>query len=755
MSKKPNPKPDPKHMPQEQQQRTEQLRAGQRILDQPDNEFLTTNQGVPVANNQDQLTAGPRGPSLLEDFIYREKMTHFDHERIPERVVHARGSGAHGYFQVYESLARYTKAQFLQDPAVKTPVFVRFSTVVGSRGSADTVRDVRGFATKFYTAEGNFDLVGNNMPVFFIQDAMKFPDLVHSIKPHPDDEMPQASAAHDSFWDFASLTPESTHMLLWVLSDRALPRSYAMMEGFGVHTFRFVNTAGESCFVKFHWKPLLGVHSLVWDETQKIAGKEPDFNRKDLWERIEMGNYPEFELGVQIVPEADEHNFDFDLLDATKIIPEELVPVQRVGKMTLNRNPDNFFTETEQVAFHVGHIVPGIDFSNDPLIQGRLFSYLDTQLNRFHSTNFPEIPINQPRCPVFNNNQDGFMRHTGFNRKVNYEPNSINEGQPRQATERENGFVTYPSSTDGRKVRQRSESFNDHFSQATLFWNSMSEVEQTHIVEALHFELSKVDRMYIRERIIQLMANVDQDLAQRAAKGVGVKEVTGDLSYLQQYSSPLPGPRRGPAQPGVSRALSLENPDNVRSAKTRKVAILVADGFDGQQTTAMMAALKAAGAMPMIVSQYGGPITSNEGQAISADKLFISAASVIFDATFIPGGRRSIETLVQEGMAVHWVNETFKHCKPLAAVGEGVQLLRASGITGVRLADPEGSGAVVNDKGVVSVAHRHHAETLVEKVSDAIGLGAAIDMMQVSQLFIEAIAQHRHWNRDAKSHVPA
>jgi catalase len=746
---------DPKNMPSDQKQQTERLRNAQRLLDNPNNEFLTTNQGVPIENNQDQLTAGARGPTLLEDFVYREKMTHFDHERIPERVVHARGSAAHGYFELYESMAKYTKAKFLQNTSVKTPVFVRFSTVVGFRGSADTVRDVRGFATKFYTEEGNFDLVGNNMPVFFIQDAMKFPDLVHAIKPHPDNEMPQASAAHDNFWDFASLTPESVHMLLWVLSDRALPRSYAMMEGFGVHTFRFINESGKASFVKFHWKPMLGIHSLLWDETQKIAGKDPDFNRKDLWESIQQGSYPEFELGVQIVAEKDEHRFDFDLLDATKLIPEELVPVQRIGKMTLNRNPDNFFTETEQVAFHPGHLVPGIDFSDDPLLQGRLFSYLDTQLNRFGSANFPEVPINRPRCPIFNNNQDGFMRHTGFDRKVNYEPNSLNSGQPRQATAKEHGFVTHPSSTNGNKIRARSESFNDHFSQATLFWNSMSEIEKTHIVEALHFELGKVERMYIRERMIRLFANVDQELAKRAAAGIGVTEVSEDISYLEESSSAKPNSRRGAAKPGVSPSLSLENPGNIKSAKTRKVAILVADGFDSYQVNEMISALKAAGAQAQIVSQFSGNVTSSDGQTMPVDKSFLTAASVLFDAAFIPGGEKSIETLRSGGDALHWINETFKHCKPIAAVNEGVLLLRASNITGVNLVGSASKSQVVVDQGVVTAEATSTSESILEKVADTVGLGSVVKMNAVTDPFVEAIAQHRHWGRNKKAMVPA
>ena len=391
-------------------------------------QFLTTDQGLRINDDQNSLKAGARGPSLLEDFILREKITHFDHERIPERVVHARGAAAHGHFQVYRSLARYTRAGFLTDPSVKTPVFVRFSTVAGSRGSSDLARDVRGFAVKFFTSEGNFDLVGNNIPVFFIQDAVKFPDLIHAVKPEPHNEIPQAASAHDTFWDFISLMPESMHMIMWVMSDRAIPRSFRMMEGFGVHTFRLVNERGESRFVKFHWKPLLGVHSILWDEAQKISGKDPDFHRRDLWEAIETGAYPEWELGLQIIEEADEHAYPFDLLDPTKIVPEELVPVQRVGRLTLDRNPDNFFAETEQVAFHPGHLVPGIDFTNDPLLQGRLFSYTDTQLIRLGGPNFHEIPINRPTAPLHNNQRDGFMRHMINTGRASYQPNTVGGG---------------------------------------------------------------------------------------------------------------------------------------------------------------------------------------------------------------------------------------------------------------------------------------------------------------------------------------
>ncbi|MBV9022166.1 MAG: catalase, partial [Ktedonobacteraceae bacterium] len=412
-------------------------------------QYLTTNQGVRITHTDDSLKAGERGPTLMEDFHFREKIMHFDHERIPERVVHARGAGAHGYFQVYESMAAYTKASFLQNPALKTPVFVRFSTVVGSRGSADTVRDVRGFATKFYTSDGVFDLVGNNIPIFFIQDAIKFPDLVHAVKPEPPNEIPQAATAHDTAWDFFSLLPEATHMVMWLLSDRALPRSFRMMEGFGIHSFRFVNEQGKACFVKFHWKPLLGMHSLTWDESQKMAGQDPDWLRRDLWEAIKMGDYPEFELGVQIIDESDEFAFAFDLLDATKILPEELVPVRRIGKMTLNRNPDNFFAETEQVAFHPGHVVPGIDVSNDPLLQGRLFSYLDTQLIRLGGPNFAQIPINRPLAPVHNNQRDGYQQHTINQGQASYYPNSLGSGCPMLAPESAHGYVHYAEKVEG------------------------------------------------------------------------------------------------------------------------------------------------------------------------------------------------------------------------------------------------------------------------------------------------------------------
>src|SRR5687767_6787673 len=540
-------------------------------------EFLTTNQGVRVNDNQNSLKAGDRGPTLLEDFILREKITHFDHERIPERVVHARGSAAHGHFQVYESMAQYTKADFLQDPSVKTPVFVRFSTVAGSRGSTDLARDVRGFAVKFYTQEGNYDLVGNNIPVFFIQDAIKFPDLIHAVKPEPHNEIPQAASAHDTFWDFISLMPESMHMIMWVMSDRAIPRSLRMMEGFGVHTFRFINDKGKARFVKFHWKPLLGLHAVLWDEAQKISGIDPDFHRRDLWESIENGDYPEWELGVQIVEEKDEHAFDFDLLDATKIIPEELVPVKRIGKMTLNRNPDNFFAETEQVAFHPGHLVAGVDFSNDPLLQGRLFSYTDTQLLRLGGPNFHEVPINRPIAPVHNNQRDGHMRQTINEGRVSYQPNTLGGGCPMQAKANIGGFISYAEQIEGSKVRARGEKFFDHFTQAALFWNSQSHPEKAHIVQALRFELGKVEVPAIQQRMVALLMRVDQTLAGLVAQGLGLlttTKVEGPLNLsvpadgnVKQFQ---PKPRAETLQ--RSPALSMANTIKEGIA-TRKIAI--------------------------------------------------------------------------------------------------------------------------------------------------------------------------------------
>jgi catalase len=700
-------------------------------------EFLTTNQGVKVTNTDDSLKAGSRGPTIMEDFHFREKMMHFDHERMPERVVHARGSGAHGYFQPYgDWLKKYTKARFLTDPGLKTEVFVRFSTVVGFRGSADTVRDVRGFATKFYTVEGNYDLVGNNMPPFFIQDAIKFPDLVHAIKPEPHNEMPQASAAHDNFWDFVSLMPETMHMIMWVLSDRALPRSYAMMEGFGVHTFRFINEEGKSTFVKFHWKPLLGVHSLVWDETQKIAGKDPDFNRRDLWQSIEDGNFPEFELGVQLIDEEQEFDFDFDLLDPTKIVPEELVPVQIVGKMTLNRNPDNFYAETEQVAFHPGHVVPGIDFSNDPLLQGRLFSYLDTQINRFNSANFSEIPINRPRATTVSNNQrDGFMRQTVNQGKTNYFPNTLGGGHPRPADVSQGGYAHHKAMVEGTKLRERSRTFKDFYLQAKLFYDSMSPIEKKHIIEAAHFELGKVMSPDVRKNVIAQFSNIDLDMAQQVARGIGVEEPTEpqkamnvDFGLIEQLRQELKDKKKVAKSP----ALSMEN-TRKDSIKTRKVAILIDNGFSSKEVDALMAMLKQEGAKAELVSELDGMKKSMEGTEMKPDKMHVTTGSIMYDAVYIPGGDH-VDMLLQQGDAIHFVNEAFKHCKPIGATGRGVELLAASQIKGAQF--DTGGNTLISSLGVVS-------------------LREAGDLSQFLNEFKNAMAQHRHWMRSEKDKVPA
>ena len=621
---------------------------------------LTTNQGVGVANTDDSLKAGGRGPTLLEDFILREKLTHFDHERIPERVVHARGFGAHGVFQVYESLSHLTKAHFLSDPALVTPVFVRFSTVAGSRGSADTVRDVRGFATKFYTQEGNYDLVGNNMPVFFIQDAMKFPDLIHAVKPEPNNEMPQAASAHDTFWDFVANTPETLHNVIWMMSPRGVPRSFRMMEGFGIHTFRPISENGAFKFVKFHWKPLLGVHSLVWDEAQKIAGKDPDFNRRDLWSNIESGNPAEFELGIQVLDPQDEFRFDFDILDATKLWPEELVPVQRVGKMTLNRNVTNFFAETEQAAFCPANLVPGIDFTDDPLLQGRLFSYLDTQLTRLGGPNFHQIPINRPAVPVVNNQRDGMHRMTAEEGQTAYSPNALGNNEPHPAQGDESHFAHLPEKLGGSVIRGRSASFGDHFSQPAMFWNSMSAFEKKHIVDAFRFELGKCMNRDTRQHLVDLLGHVDTELAGAVGEGLGVTPAK---------AIPVE------PNPSASQALSMEH--TVKSPKTRKVAILVAQGFDSAQLHAMTQALCEAGAQYEVVSSALGPVTASDQSTVEAGQTFATASSVLYDAVYVPGGAHA-EALKQCGDTKQFVEEAYGHFKTVGLGGEAACLLPLS-----------------------------------------------------------------------------
>lgn len=700
--------------------KTESLRSNS---ESADGQLLTSNQGLPINDDQNSLKTGERGGTLLEDFILREKITHFDHERIPERIVHARGAAAHGYFQVYESMEKYTKAHFLQDPGLITPVFVRFSTVAGSRGSTDLARDVRGFAVKFYTEQGVYDLVGNNMPVFFIQDAIKFPDLIHAVKPEPHNEIPQAASAHDTFWDFISLMPESMHMIMWTMSDRAIPRSYRMMEGFGVHTFRFINAEGKSHFVKFHWKPLLGVHSVCWDEAQKISGKDPDFHRRDLWEAIENGAFPEWELGVQIVPEDDEFKFEFDLLDPTKLIPEEQVPVKRIGKMVLNRNPDNFFAETEQVAFHPGHIVSGIDFTNDPLLQGRLFSYTDTQLIRLGGPNFHEIPINRSVAPVHNNQRDGYMRQTINKGRVSYQPNSLGGGCPFQAKAMEGGFVSHTERLDSKKIRARSKSFFDHFSQAKLFYESQTEAEKQHLTDALRFELGKVETVAIRQRMVGLLAQVNKNLAQNVADALGL-EVPETPEQPINHSFPAdanPEDYQSIQAKSVvkkSDALSM-NHTSKNTIKTRQVAALIADGFDDKTLDKLKKELEKEGAMLIIVAPKLGTVKSEAGNEIKVDQSFLTAASVLFDAVFVGGGSKSVETLLDEPNAVEFVDEAFKHCKPIAAQAEGIALLKAS--------------------------NRISKELTKET---ALLLGILVD--KSPQEFVSAIAQHRFWEREKK-----
>lgn len=668
---------------------------------------LRTNQGVRIADNQNTLKAGDRGPSLLEDFIMREKITHFDHERIPERIVHARGTGAHGYFQSYGNHAELTKAGFLQDPEKVTPVFVRFSTVQGPRGSADTVRDVRGFAVKFYTDEGNFDLVGNNMPVFFIQDAIKFPDFVHAVKPEPHNEIPTGASAHDTFWDFVSLVPESAHMVMWAMSDRAIPRSLRMMEGFGVHTFRLINAQGVASFVKFHWKPRQGVHSLLWDEAQKLAGKDADFQRRDLWEAIETGDYPEWELGVQIVPEADEQKFDFDLLDPTKIIPEELVPVTPLGKMVLNRNPDNFFAEVEQVAFCPAHIVPGIDFTNDPLLQGRLFSYTDTQLSRLGGPNFHQIPINRPVTPSHNNQRDALHQHLVHKGRASYEPNSIDGGWPKETppAAQDGGFESYQERIDAHKIRQRSDSFSDHFSQARLFFQSMSPTEQQHIIKAYSFELGKVERETIRAREVnEILANIDLKLTAAVAANLG-----------------LPAPNAGTVQVKGSQlaqspALSQMNHPGSVGIKGRKIAVLVADGVDAASVDKLVKALEAHSARPMLLGPTSAPVMATDGKQLPVGASMEGMPSIMFDGIVVPAGKASTDALAGSGLAKHFLLEGYKHLKAMVVTKD---LLGSLGLK-------EDKGLLLGDE---------------QKTVDA---------------FVKAVEGHRVWEREAAAEaVPA
>ncbi|MFD9908941.1 catalase [Streptomyces sp. NPDC059063] len=673
---------------------------------------LTTDQGVEVDHTDDSLAAGARGPTLLEDFHFREKLTRFDHERIPERVVHARGAGAYGFFEPYESCAEFTRAAFLQDPSVRTPVFVRFSTVQGPKGSADTVRDVRGFATKFYTSEGNYDLVGNNFPVFFIQDGIKFPDFVHALKPEPHHDIPTGASAHDTLWDFVSLQPETLHAIMWLMSDRALPRSYRMMQGFGVHTFRFVTADGRGTFVKFHWKPRLGTHALVWDEAQECQGRDPDFHRRDLWRAIAAGEFPEYELGVQLVPEEDEFAFDFDLLDATKLIPEEQVPVRPIGRMVLDRNPENFFAETEQVAFHTANVVPGIDFTNDPLLQARNFSYLDTQLSRLGGPNFAQLPVNRPVAPVRTNQRDG-SHQSALHSGTSYTPNSLGAGCPALGGADAHAYTHDAERVDGTKIRQRSPSFQDHYSQAALFWHSMADWERQHIVAAFRFELGKVGALAVRARTVAELDRVDHALAVAVAEGVGVPAPDGGAA----------GARKTVASPALS--LAAQRGDG--SLRTRQIAVLVADGVDAEQVTSVRDALAAEGAVVEALAPRDGTVPGADGARHAVDRALPTVASVLYDAVLVPGGADGAPAVVDDPDAVRFVRDAYRHGKPVGALGSGVGVLAALAAEGLRLASAP--GRAVADHGVVT---------------DTAPGPAGEPFLRA---FTEAIAAHRHWGR--------
>jgi catalase len=686
-------------------QKTEQLDT---VRDDATNQALTTNQGVKIADNQNSLKAGTRGSTLLEDFILREKITHFDHERIPERIVHARGVGAHGYFQAYEGNERLTKAGFLTDPSIQTPIFVRFSTVQGPRGSADTVRDIRGFAIKFYTQEGNFDLVGNNAPVFFVQDGIKFPDFVHAVKPEPDTEMPTGASAHDTFWDFVSLVPESAHAVIWAMSDRAIPRNLRSIQGFGVHTFRLINAEGKAHFVKFHWTPKQGLSALVCDEAQKLAGKDPDFHRRDLYEAIEKGVYPEWELGVQIVAEEDEMKFDFDLLDPTKIIPEELVPVTPIGRFVLNRNVDNFFAETEQVAFCPGHIVPGIDFTNDPLLQARLFSYTDTQLSRLGGPNFHQIPINKPVCPFHNNQRDGIHQHTIHKGQASYQPNSIDGNWPVETppAAENGGFESYYERVSGQKIRERSESFSDHFSQPRLYYKSLAPHEQKHVVDAYTFELSKVKRKHIRERQVQqILANIDLDLARQVGANLGIEVPDLSLDFKPQT-----------VEKSAKLSMLAFPPADIQG---RKIAVLIHNlvKSDALETIKNWAIKE--GAVVHLLAPSLAPVKDHQDKIIAADGMQMAEPSIAYDAVIIPDGD-NLNAVIQDGVTRHYILEAYKHLKPVVFLGNKSDLLEPLNL--------------VADEG-----------TLIED-----------EFKHISEKLKNLLKAHRVWSREKiAQHVPA
>ncbi|MCL6248028.1 catalase [Acinetobacter sp. ANC 4945] len=673
----------------------------------PKGKTLTSSLGVPVADNQNSLKINQTGPTLLEDFLLRDKLIHFDRERIPERVVHARGVGAHGYFEAYEGNEKWTKAKFLTNTQNPTPIFVRISTVQGGRGSADVVRDVRGFSIKFYTEDGNYDLVGNNIPVFFIQDAIKFPDFVHAVKPEDPNEVPTGQSAHDTFWDFISLNTEASHMTTWVMSDRAIPRNLRSIQGFGVHTFRLINKENQAHLVKFHWTPKQGVAQVVWDEALKLNGKDPDFHRRDLWDAIERGNYPEWELGAQIFTEEQAAQWDFDVLDATKLVPEELVPITPLGKFTLNRNTDDFFAETEQVAFSPANIVSGIDFSNDPLLQGRLFSYTDTHLHRLGTANFNQIPINKPVCPFHTNRRGGYANHEVYKGKANYEPNSVDENWPRESTNDPHAFRTHPEQIEGSKLRIRPESFADHFSQATMHYQSLAKHEQQHIKDAYAFELSKVKAIEIRERVVnEVLANIDLDLAQFVANELGLDAPTKQSNSVKKAT--------------VTKSDHLSTLAYPASdIKQRKIALLVHNGANASSIDAIKTWGDSESAVVEVLAPNAAPVKSNDGKEIAVDGRQNGEPSVTYDAVVIVDGD-NLDEFLNDGVAKHYVLETFKHLKPIVLLGDKEALIKELNLT-----------------------------------QDA-ALFTSQSFKDVSDQFKIAIQNHRYWDREDKvASIPA
>ncbi|KAG6812079.1 catalase A [Tricholoma furcatifolium] len=695
---------------------------------------LTTDHGVKISDTDTWLKVSngdTTGPSLLEDQISREKIHHFDHERIPERVVHARGSAAHGYFKVYDSSAsKFTFAPVLTDSSRTTPVFVRFSTVQGSKGSADTVRDVRGFAVKMYTDEGNWDIVGNDIPVFFIQEAVKFPDIIHAVKPEPHNEVPQGQSAHNNFWDFVGLQPEASHMVMWAMSDRGIPRSFRMMQGFGVNTYTLINAKGERHFVKFHFIPELGVHSLTWDEALKIGGQDPDFHRKDLNEAIENGCPPKWFFAIQTIAEKDEHKFDFDILDATKVWPEEEVPLQTLGEMILDRTVDEFFAETEQVAFCTSHVVPGVGFSDDPLLHGRNFSYFDTQITRL-GINWEQIPINRPVCPVLNHHRGGQHQERIINSEVNYWPNRKDIGHP--VPPKDGGYAQYPQKVNGIKERMRGKKFQEHYNQAELFYNSLTPYEKAHLVAGIGFELSHCDDPVVYKTYVNnVLPNISMDLARAVSDKVG--------GALPEHPPGTIRRPHGKKSPGLSQVYYMPKKPTIKS---RRIAILVADGFNGADVQAVRTALSGLGAITFLVGPRRGEVKPLSGSSVFVDHHFESQRSTLFDALFIPSGEKHAKALIANGRTVHWVREAFGHCKAIGAIGDGVAVVKhAVALPDMKFADPAGTDDVVSSYGVVTTGKYG----VTSAASDIVAIVAGPKGF-VSN-FANEVSKHRCWDRE-------